>query len=241
MLNKKLICILLLFSLLSNLFGVDGKVVISIPKQDDVELKIPSYDLKVGESGIVTRLIKNNEFIIANVIVDKVEDGVAVLTYSNFDSISQKYMPKPLGTPMEGDKAIFRILYNRAIIIVPNQNLYKVVVDNNDNMDFIHPDIFASFLANNKSNMPTHSDFTKFCNKFSVGLIFMWHSGSLFILDCNSLKVLDKRIFDNISVDSTDNKSPFFTRLSDEALHSLFDIKKLQDYNSYYEQFVNKK
>lgn len=229
----------LFFIFLSFIFGLDDRLIVTIPKQDGISLKIPSLGLKVGESGIITRVSNNNEFIIANATVDKIEDEIATLSYSKFDAISQEYMPKPLGTPMEGDKVIFRILYNRALIIVPNQNLYKIVVDNNSDIDFVHADVFASFLASNKFNMPTKDNFTKFCNKFGVGLIFMWHIDSLFTLDCNSLKVLNKRVFNDVNVDSTDIKLPFFTRLSNEALNELFNIKKLQDYNEYYNQFVN--
>lgn len=236
--NKMLKYLLLLCSLLSCSLGLDGKLVISIPKQTDTILRIPSLDLKVGESGIITRSSNNNEFIIANVVVDSIEDGVAKLTYSKFNTISQQYMPHPLGTPMEGDKVIFRILYNRALIVAPNQNLYQKVVDNNDAIDFIHSDIFASFLTNNKSNMPTKNDFTKFCNKFSIGIVFIWRNNSLFTLDCNSLKVLDRKTLIDVTVSSLDVKLPFFTRLSNEALDEMFDMEKMQDYDVYYGKFV---
>ena len=239
MLNEKLICLLLLSSLFSFIFGY-GKLVIPIPKQDGIDLKIPSMDLKIGESGIITRVNKDNEFIIANVIVDKIENGVATLSHSKFNAISQRYMPHPLGVPTEGDKVVFRILYNRALIIAPNQNLYKMVVDNNSSMDFIHADIFASFLSKNRANMPMKDDFIKFCSKFSVGLIFMWYGDNLFTLDCNSLVILDRYTLVNSSMDST-GKLPFFTRLSDTALNELFNMKNMKNYDVHYSQFVSAK
>lgn len=219
------------------LFGeFNGKVSIKLPKQENPSiLKIPSLDLKVGESGILQREVNGNSFIIANLIVEKIEDGVALLKFKSFDDLEQDYMPKPLGEPKEGDLAVFRIFYNRGIIISPNQNLYQKIFESNPNINFTHPDVFASFLANQKSNMPSKEDFAKFCAKFNIGLVYLSQSNSVFTIDCNSFKILQTNSME--SVDST-MQTPFFNRLSDELINKLFSVKKMEDYEVYYEKLL---
>lgn len=237
MLYKQLIVILLLPIFV---FGLEtSKVEIPLPKQDDKSIKIPSMNLKEGESGILVRNIENNEFIIADIIVESIENKIAIISYTPFNSINQQYMPHPIGTPKEGDKAIFRILYNRALIISPNQDIYKNIIDSNTHIDFIHPDIFASFLANSSYNMPNKNNFSNFCKKFAIGLLFIWDKNTIFKLDCNSLKILEKDNLTNAKKDLTNNiKLPFFTRLGDETLNELFKMKDMKDYSTYYSNLL---
>ena len=220
------------------LFGnFGGKISIKLPKQEDSSMiKIPALDLKVGESGILQREVNGNSFIIANLVVEKIEDGVALLKFKSFDDLEQDYMPKPLGEPREGDLALFRIFYNRGIVIAPNQNLYQKILESNPNINFTHPDVFASFLANQKANMPSKENFAKFCAKFNIGLVYLLSKSTLFTLDCNSFKILESNPME--SVDST-MQSPFFNRLSDEVMSKLFSMKKMEDYGIYYEKLLS--
>lgn len=215
---------------------IESRLIITIPKQDSQTLKIPALNLKVGESGIITREIKDNEFILGNAIVDSIDDeGIASLKVTPFEAMKERYMPTPLGIPQEGDKIIFRILYDRATIIAPNQSTYQDILDSNKNIDFIHADIFVSYLADNDENMPNINDFKRFCDKFNVGLIFIAQENDVSILDCQSFKVIAK---DSISLKDSTQKRPFFTRLSDETINELFNIEKMQDYNSYYKNLI---
>lgn len=236
---------------------IENRLVVTIPKQDSDILKIPALNLKVGESGIITREIDNNEFILGNAIVTSIDDGVASLAVTPFKTLKEKYMPTPLGKPKEKDKIIFRILYDRAVIIAPNQNRYQDILDNNKSLDFIHPDIFASYLATNDSNMPSISDFRGFCDKFNIGLVFISQENEVDILDCQSFKVIAK---DSITLqDNTQKrpfstrhywtewkqyhqyntqKRPFFTRLSDDNLKELFSLDELQEYFNYYSNII---
>lgn len=235
-----MLCSLNLFALElfadENKNDIGNRLVVMIPKQEDNSLKIPALNLKIGESGIITRTINNNEFIIANVIVKHIQDDIATLEVSQFDTMREKYMPQPLGTPQEKDKVIFRILYNRAILIAPNQTTYQSIAESRGNIDFIHPDIFATYLAKNNINMPLEKDFKGFCDTFDVGLIIIATDNESYTLDCQSFAKLKQEI---LNIKDNSQNLPFFTRLSSESLDRLFDIQKMQDYFGYYKNLID--
>ena len=110
---KKIISILLIINTFLFAVDINNKVVISIPKQDSAIIKIPALDLKVGESGIITREVNKNTFILGVAIIDEINDGIASIDIKEFKNIKDKYMPTPIGNPSEGDKITFRILYKR--------------------------------------------------------------------------------------------------------------------------------
>lgn len=235
---KKIFFIMFVFNglfFVLNALDLNNKIVVSIPKQNSEVLKIPALNLKVGESGIIVREIDSNEFILGNAIVYAINDSVASIKFSEFSMLNQKYMPKPIGVPKENDKIIFRIFYDRGLIIAPNQNAYQQILDENKNIDFVHPDVFASYLANVDENMPSKNDFRGFCDKFDVGLVFMTIKDSLLVLDCQSFGMISN--VDFILRDS-ETKLPFFTRISDGGLDKLFSMKKMQDYFIYYSKLV---
>ncbi len=236
---KKILFILFFITAIcssTNAIDVKNKIVVTIPHQDSSAIKIPAVSLKVGESGIVTREVQNNEFILGNAIVSSINDGVATITITPFEAMNERYMPRPLGEVGEKDKIIFRILYARALILAPNQNVYQEVLSQNKGIDFIHPDIFATFLAQNDVNMPDTDSFKMFCDKFSVGLIFIATNGNTNILDCQSFRIIDS---ENYPQKDSTSQSPFWTRISDESLDSLFDMDKMQDFSNYYTHLIH--
>lgn len=228
---KKIIAILLMINTFLFAIDINNKVLISIPKQDSTRLKIPALDLKVGESGIITREINKNIFILGIAIVDEINDGIASISTREFKNIKDKYMPTPLGNPSEDDKITFRILYDKALLLAPNQTSYQEITNNNKNIDFLHPDIFISYLSSNNINEPKKDDFLGFCNKFDIGLIFITKENSIEVFDCQSFKVIAK---DSIILKDTSTQKPFFTRISDDGLGKLLNLKKVREYFDYY-------
>lgn len=236
---KKIIFLAFVFSnIFCNIFAFELQNIISIniPKQDDSNsIKIPSMDLKVGESGIVSRNVNDNEFIIANALVADISDGVATLEISDFNQMNEKYMPKPLGKVSEGDKVIFRMLYDKAILIAPNQNAYQEITAQFGNIDFLHSDVFAVFLAKDSEDLPKAEDFSRFCDEFDLGLVFIALENRIDILNCKSFKRLDSASF---SLKDSAISKPFFTRLSDGAIEELFNVEKIDDYFVYFHNLI---
>ena len=211
-----------------------GKLEIKIPKQDSETLKIPAFDLKVGESGIITRQNDKNAFIIANVRVKSIQDGVATLETTPFSALAQKYTPKPKGSPREGDLIIFRILYSRALLIAPNQNAYQALREGREG-DFVHSDVFAAFLAQNGANLPQPADFARFCETYQVGLVVLALKNTALTLDCQSFKILSREDF---TLRESSQKLPFFTRLSDKTTQELFNLDAKMDYFAHFTRLI---
>ncbi|MGX2982948.1 plasminogen-binding N-terminal domain-containing protein [Helicobacter sp. 23-1045] len=216
-------------------FEVPNILSLTISKQADFgadsALKIPAMDLKVGESGIITREINGNEFIIANALVGEIKDGFAIVSISEFSQMREKYLPKPRGKVSEGDKITFRILYDKALLIAPNQNVYQEISEKFSKIDFLHSDVFATFLAKEGKNMPDSADFAKFCAKFDLGLVFVALQNRVEIFNCESFKMLDSTPF---RPKDRSAKKPFFTRISDESINEIFNAKKLENYFTYF-------
>lgn len=244
--RQKMLLFLGVFALLganlNSLFGADSSafsrniISLKVPKQDNfTSIKIPAMDLQVGDSGIISREINGNEFIIAEAQVAEITEGVAVVSVSEFSQMREKYLPKPRGKVREGDKITFRILYDKALLIAPNQSAYQGIADNFKNIDFLHSDIFATFLAKEGENMPKIADFAKFCAKFDLGLVFVALQNRVEILNCASFKILDSKALNlaDLSVNL-----PFFTRISNETIKEIFNEKKFEPYFAYFENLI---
>ncbi len=244
--KQKMLLFLGVFALLganlNSLFGADSSafsrntISLKVPKQDNfTSIKIPAMDLQVGDSGIISREINGNEFIIAEAQVAEITEGVAVVSVSEFSQMREKYLPKPRGKVREGDKITFRILYDKALLIAPNQSAYQGIADNFKNIDFLHSDIFATFLAKEGENMPKIADFAKFCAKFDLGLVFVALQNRVEILNCASFKILDSKALNlaDLSVNL-----PFFTRISNETIKEIFNEKKFEPYFAYFENLI---
>lgn len=244
--RQKILLFLGVFALLganlNSLFGADSSafsrniISIKVPKQNNfTSIKIPAMDLQVGDSGIISREINGNEFIIAEAQVAEIAEGVAVVSVSEFSQMREKYLPKPRGKVREGDKITFRILYDKALLIAPNQSAYQGIADNFKNIDFLHSDIFATFLAKEGENMPKIADFAKFCAKFDLGLVFVALQNRVEILNCASFKILDSKALNlaDLSVNL-----PFFTRISNETIKEIFNEKKFEPYFAYFENLI---
>lgn len=244
--RQKILLFLGVFALLganlNSLFGADSSafsrniISLKVPKQDNfTSIKIPAMDLQVGDSGIISREINGNEFIIAEAQVAEITEGVAVVSVSEFSQMREKYLPKPRGKVREGDKITFRILYDKALLIAPNQSAYQGITDNFKNIDFLHSDIFATFLAKEGENMPKIADFAKFCAKFDLGLVFVALQNRVEILNCASFKILDSKALNlaDLSVNL-----PFFTRISNETIKEIFNEKKFEPYFAYFENLI---
>ncbi len=235
---RKILLFALLFGAVAA-FDLQNIITLQIPKQDDSSvLKIPAMDLKIGENGIISRVVNNNEFIIANAEVSAIEGGVAIIKTSDFTQMREKYLPKPYAKVAEGDKITFRILYDRALLIAPNQQSYQEIAEKFKQIDFVHSDIFATFLSKEGENMPRVADFAAFCTQYDVGLVFIAGKNRVEILNCQSFKVLDSADFAPKDLSAN---LPFFTRIGKESIDELFNAKKFSEYYAYFENLVASK
>lgn len=209
-------------------------------------VSFPAKHFKIGQSGIILTHKEGYNVIIANARITQIKDGVAYAEYAPFDSIEQKYLPTPTATPAQGDEVLFGGFYNKAIAIAPDQTSYNQILSYNENLPpqeqthFMHIDVFAAFLAKDGINDPKPKHFKDFCSTYSIGLIYVFASNGINVLDCQSFALLEEIALPKPSLEHTN--SPFFSRIANintGSLASKLRSKKSRQYFSYYDNLLS--
>lgn len=194
---------------------------------------IECENLRVGESGLVIRELGDFRTIIANATITKVEESKCSVEFSEFVGLVQEALPRVKEKPAIGDKIIFKTINKRALAIAPNLKSYEEITNKSD-ISFIHPDIFATYLESESNPSPTKESFAKFCNAYSIGLIYFAIDRE-YIVDCFSFKVLETN---ELEIKKEDEIKPFYSRAG-ELKASIFSFKdEIKDYMSYYKKLL---
>ena len=213
----------------------------SIDKQAKL-VQLPAMDLKVGESGLVWhRFDSNYASVIAEVVVVKVDSGVAFAALQEDGVLEQRYLPSPTNAPDVGDEVYFRTLNNRAFIIAPTLESYEQVRSAYQSIEFLNSDLMVGYLFDMGSFDPKPAFLNKVCRIYNVGLLFVIATQSLNVLDCQSLVVLEKHAFSTSDLESGSTIAPFFSRVqyaSSGSLDTALLKKHSKQYFRYYDALV---
>lgn len=230
----------------SLLYGLDTTPIKErISEVSAKDVSFPAGNLKVGQSGIVITHKEGYNVIIANVLIAQIQDNIAYAKYTPFTSIEQKYLPTPMATPKEGDEVLFGGFYNKAIVIAPDQMSYNQILAYNESLPphnqthFLHIDMFAAFLAKDGINDPKPKHLSAFCSIYSVGLVYIFASNGVNVLDCQSFSILEVLPFEKPQLEST--QAPFFSRIPNidtGSLASKLRSKQSRQYFSYYDNLL---
>ena len=225
--KKLIISILLLINVYANEFEIK-----SINANSGV---IECDNLKIGQSGVVVRNLGDFNSIIKNATLIKIEDTKCIVNFSEFNSLTQIALPSLKENPKVGDKIIFNSLYNKGLVIAPNAKTYSKIINKYSDKSWIHPDIFATYLESENNPAPTKESFNKFCNAYSIGLVYFILDRE-YIVDCNSFKVIDIK---NIELEDNENEiKPFYSRLG-ELTANFFSFKdEIKNYKEYYKNLL---
>jgi len=108
--------------------------------------------------------------------------------------------------------------------------------DKNLAVEWIHPDIFATYLSHEGHPTPLASDFRRFCSAGSIGLLFIQSAQTLFTLDCKNFKLLQHT---TSITDDTTVKLPFYSRVPEIRADWWGEgSSKLQHYHPHYLQLL---
>jgi hypothetical protein len=194
----------------------------------------------VGSSGIITHLFdETHKTIIAIAEVVSKDGNSAKLRYTTFDTLHQNALPTYKITPKKGDEVVLNFLYNRAIAITPNDQYLKYIQNQNRDIEWIHPDIFASKLYIDYSPRPTKDDFRDQCKKSDLGLIFFGIEQKGYFVDCHSFKVVKDINMPKIA-NQEEPKVPFYSRFKEISgrVFGLVGGDSITDYNKYYKKLL---
>jgi len=119
-----------------------------------------SPEIKIGSSGVVIHSYsKKHSTIVAKVIVvDKNSDYIKV-RFRKFSDLKQDVLPVPMILPTTGDTVILNYLYNHALAITPNYKTYKEVTTKHNDINWLHPDLFAAKLFADSNPSPNRLKF----------------------------------------------------------------------------------
>jgi len=195
-----------------------------------------SQNIVLGSSGIVTHTFENGvSTIVAAARVVKIDNGNATIRFEVFKQSAQAAFPKPGILPAVGDKVTLNYLYNRALIVAPNYKVYKEVTKHFKDIEWIHPDIVAAYLAKIYRPNPDREVFEKICKVNSAGIIFFALNRNGYFVDCSNFEVLKKVKTASIKRAQV----PFYTRIENiETSWLKWGGSNITDYNSYYMNLI---
>lgn len=175
---------------------------------------IDAPQAKEGMSGFVVRHFDTtHSSIIANARVEHVNPSThrATLSFGNYDGLKQNTLPSGKWDPKISDEVVIAYDYNRGLLIAPNDDTYVKVTKTLPNVEWVHPDLYATYLSYEGHPTPLVKDFHNFCTANSIGLLTIQSSDTLFTLDCKNFALLQ---IAPSSADINTSMTPFFTRVA---------------------------
>ncbi|MGM0624099.1 MAG: plasminogen-binding N-terminal domain-containing protein [Campylobacterota bacterium] len=159
-----------------------------------------------GVSGIVYHAYdKSNSAIVATVAAQGGREVQIVKT----QYVKNDKLPDIATQVRPGDSVIMGYLYNRSLLITPNEQTYKQVLNLYPSMDFINPDLLAFQLMQEGQELPDKSSIQTYCAQNAIGLVYLVAADMGYFIDANSFEVLSVEPIDS----SGDRMMPFFMRL----------------------------
>ena len=194
-----------------------------------------SPEIKLNSSGVVVQSFSTSKTIIARASVVAKENGLAKLEFSVFDTLEQNALPLPNILPQSGDEVILNFLYDRGLIVAPNEEIYNEVLDSLPQIYFTHIDIFGASLIRNSVISPKRSNFRKFCNENAVGVVVFALQEKARIVDCQDFNEL----FSFEISKASEVNVPFYSRINGYK-SSFFDFnsQEIGNYYRYYETLI---
>ena len=202
-----------------------------------------SQSFSVGSSGIVMHEFdKTHKTIVARVEVVAKKQELAILKYKKFRGLEQSALPAYNITPKVGDAVILNYLYKRATAIVPDAQTLQYVSTKFSEIEWIHPDIFASKLSVDYTPRPTKEDFTNECSHNSYALLFFGIQNKGYFVDCNSFKILAQTDLPQSS-SKKNPMVPFYSRLEaiKGRMFGLMGGDEITNYDNYYKKMLGLK
>lgn len=203
-----LILLLALFELNA---GVLKSPILTLESDKSVAtIKIDKID--VGMSGfIVHEIVPGHTSILKNVVVASYDtnSNIATLNMSDYTGLRNNALPTGNWKVVVGDEAVFTFGYSRALLVAPSEEIYHQV-SKSVNIQWIHPDIFATVLSFRGHPTPLKEDFEAMSTASSIGLFFIYLNQKLFMLDAKSFKILT---INDIPLVQDSVILPFYTRV----------------------------
>jgi len=205
--------LLLLLALFELNAGVVKSPIVTLDSDKQIAtIKIDKID--VGMSGfIVHKIAPGHTSILKNVVVKSYDKNtqIATLKVNEYTGLRNNALPSGKWKVVVGEVAVFAFGYSRALLIAPSEEVYHQV-SKSINIQWIHPDIFATILSFRGHPTPLKEDFEAMSDASSVGLVFVYLNKKLFMLDIKTFKILT---INDAPLVQDSVKLPFYTRVQE--------------------------
>lgn len=229
-----------ILSLSMSLFAIDlnlKPVKMELLKVEDIYGYVEdSPDIKLNSSGVVIQRFQTSKSIIARASVIAKEKGLAKLKFSVFSALKQDALPLPNVLPKVGDEVVLNFLYDRGLVIAPDEQTYNELVREFPQIYFTHIDIFGAQLIRTATLSPKRSDFRQFCADNAVGILIFALEDKAKIVDCQDFSELYEL---TISKPSS-IQVPFYSRIGGYKSNFFdFNSQEVGNYYRYYDALIN--
>lgn len=229
-----------ILSLSISLFAVDlnlKPVKTELLKVEDIYGYIKdSSDIKLNSSGVVIQRFQTSKSIIARASVIAKEKGLAKLKFSVFADLEQEALPLPNVVPQKGDEVVLNFLYDRGLVIAPDEQTYNELVSSFPEIYFTHIDILGAQLIRSSSLAPKRSDFRKFCADNAVGILVFALEDKAKIVDCQDFSEL----YELAIAKPSSIQVPFYSRIGGYKSNFFdFNSQEVGNYYKYYDALIN--
>ena len=202
-------------------------------KNNEATIKIAKID--VGMSGfIVHSLSDERSTILKNIVVESFDKDthIATLKMNKYDVLKHNALPSGNWKVEVGDTAVLAFGYTRGFLVAPSEEIYHRVTKATSNLQWIHPDIFATILSFSGHPTPLKEDFKQLSLSTSVGLVFIYLDQKLFTVDSMSFKILN---ISDAPLVQNDVVLPFYMRVKEiDAAWWGEGSDKLEEYEPHY-------
>lgn len=193
----------------------------------------------VGSSGVIMHAFNEKiSTIVARFDVIAKNGTQATLRFEPFKMLSQSAFPDAGIAPVSGDKVIVNYLYDRALIITPNQNNFNEITKQFKEITWVHPDIVAAYLTKLYRPNPDKTIFQEACYQNTASLIVFAIDDKAHFVDCHNFNTLHTIPITR----GGETQLPFYSRIKTiETSWFSFSSSKIPDYKSYYQTLLSKK
>lgn len=197
----------------TSILSVDGK---------SVKLK-QSFPLN-GMSGVVVHNYSNKTEAVTSYVVQ----NNGTVSQLDKDIIPHEALPTINTSVQPNDKVIGGYLYQNVMVLAPDADTYARITEQYKK-HWIHPDLYAVYLAKEGEDVPTRENLSDFAKKYEVGLVMIVRNGTAVLFDPVSQQLLNTST--TVSNLPQTGKFPFFTRL--DAINEGWFSKKAE--GNYYD------
>jgi hypothetical protein len=232
--KQLLLLTLFVFELLSA--TIKTPIISTNEELETLSIKVEKID--VGMSGFVVHTIApGHTSIIKNVVVTRFDSKskIATLKMQEFNALKNNSLPTGKWQPKVGDTIELAFGYSRALLIAPSEEIYYRIAKS-VNIQWIHPDLFATILSFHGHPTPLKEDFEAMGISSSVGLLFIYLEKKVYTVDMHSFQILS---ISDAPLTQESVKLPFYSRVEEiEANWFGEGSDELEEYEPHYYELL---